>query len=89
MSDAGDCAHDGPFKEGTIKFACYTVLKTSGPRGLSVRRPTPAPIHSPRMPPSIRFDGHTTRKQPFAQACSRATHAGLLETSTFFVHAYR
>ena len=36
MSESGDCKL-GPFKEGTIKYACYNVLKTSGPRGLSVR----------------------------------------------------
>ena len=35
-SEAGDCI-SGPFKEGTIKYACYNLLKTSGPRGLSVR----------------------------------------------------
>jgi hypothetical protein len=81
MSDAGDCAHDGPFKEGTIKFACYNVLNTSGPRGLSVRSlhpSTTAPVHSPRMPLRISFDVRTIRsrtRSPQASTSSRATHA--------------
>jgi hypothetical protein len=39
-SEGGDgTSASGPFKEGTIKFACYNVLKNTGARGLSVRLP--------------------------------------------------
>ena len=33
----GDRKGSAPFKEGTIKYACYEVLKHAGPRGLTVR----------------------------------------------------
>ena len=45
----GDRKGSAPFKEGTIKYACYEVLKHAGPRGLTVRprvlfpRATPPP----------------------------------------------
>jgi len=32
----GDRKGSAPFKEGTIKYACYEVLKHAGPRGLTV-----------------------------------------------------
>lgn len=33
----GDHEGSAPFKEGTIKYACYEVLKHAGPGGLTVR----------------------------------------------------
>ena len=33
----GDRKGSAPFKDGTIKYACYEVLKHAGPRGLTVR----------------------------------------------------
>ena len=42
----GDRMGSAPFKEGTIKYACYEVLKHAGPRGLSVRPRVPfSPAH--------------------------------------------
>jgi len=42
----GDHEGSAPFKEGTIKYACYEVLKHAGPGGLTVRPRAFAPPRS-------------------------------------------
>ena len=48
----GERKGSGPFKEGTIKHACYEVLKNAGARGLTVRTPARASFIPSRTPPS-------------------------------------
>ena len=51
----GDRKGSAPFKEGTIKYACYEVLKHAGPRGLTVRPRVIFPARAslpPRAPPN-------------------------------------
>lgn len=51
----GDRKGSAPFKEGTIKYACYEVLKHAGPRGLTVRPRVLFPARAslpPRAPPN-------------------------------------
>ena len=50
----GDRKGSAPFKDGTIKYACYEVLKHAGPRGLTVRPRVLFPARAslpPRTPP--------------------------------------
>ena len=48
----GERKGSGPFKEGTIKNACYEVLKNAGSRGLTVRTRARASFIPSRTPPS-------------------------------------
>ena len=58
----GDRKGSAPFKEGTIKYACYEVLKHAGPRGLTVR---------PRVLPRAREPSPRATPPPNQEASPR------------------